>query len=287
MGLLLMLLTALTATLLYVILKYFSRFNINNLYALSFNYLTAATISFLMNFEQSINALPSFNEIFLPCFLTGLLFIFVFYTAAITTAKHGLAITSIAGKMSMVIPIAAGFIFYDELITSLKVVGVIIALVAVYVSNNRVDKNGKFSLSLLPFLLFIGSGMVDTAVKFAQHFYITDSNRQLFISSCFGFAGLFGLAATSYQVIVKKTRLTFRSIIAGVILGAVNYLSLDFLIRCLALPGVESSNVFAMLNMMVVILSALFAFLLFKEKPNKANVSGIILAIIAITVLSL
>lgn len=286
-GLLLMFLTALTAALLYVILKYFTRFNINHLHALSFNYLTAALISFCLNFTQSVNAISSFNEILLPCLSTGLLFILVFYTAAQTTAKHGLAITSIAAKTSMVIPITAGFILYHESVTLLKLIGIALALFAVYVSNYKSEKKSKIQFMLLPVLLFIGSGFVDTSVKLAQYYFITDLNRQLFICSCFGFAGIFGLVATSYQFKTKKIKLTLRSVIAGIILGAVNYFSLDFLIRCLAVPGVESSTVFALLNMMVILLSALFAFTLFKEQPNKSNISGIVLAIIAIAVLSL
>lgn len=285
-SILFMFLTAFCATLLYVILKYFSKYDINQLQALTVNYITAGLFSFFLNIDKSINALPFLETIYLPCLGTGLLFILVFYTTALTAEKHGLTITSIAGKMSMVIPIIAGLIIYKEGITISKFTGIAIALFALYISNKQKGKEERFQLALLPLLVFIGSGLVDTSIKLSQYYLINDDNRQLYIACCFGSAGLFGSISSVYLYMKNNIRLKIRSVIAGIILGSVNYFSLAFLIKCLSIPGIESSNVFAVINMMVVILSVLFAILLFKEAPNKFKISGIILALAAIVILS-
>ena len=285
-SILLLLATALLATMLYVLLKYFDGLQINKLHFLTSNYITASIISFSLNFEENSKAVSQLPIILLPCLATGLLFILVFYSAAQSAAKYGLAITSLAAKLSMVIPIVAGFILYSETITTTKIIGILIALIAVYSTNYQKEKEGKIHFALLPILLFIGSGLVDTLVKVSQHYFINGENRQLYISMCFGAAGLFGLIVSIYSGLIKKNKLAFRSIYAGILLGTVNYFSLDFLIRFLALPGIESSYAFAMINMLVVIMSAAFAFFLFKEQPKKSTLSGILLALLAISILS-
>ena len=285
-SILLLLATAFLATMLYVLLKYFDGLQINKLHFLTSNYITASIISFSLNFEENSKAVSQLPIILLPCLATGLLFILVFYSAAQSAAKYGLAITSLAAKLSMVIPIVAGFILYSETITSTKIIGILIALIAVYSTNYQKEKEGKIHFALLPILLFIGSGLVDTLVKVSQHYFINGENRQLYISMCFGAAGLFGLIVSIYSGLIKKNKLAFRSIYAGILLGTVNYFSLDFLIRFLTLPGIESSYAFAMINMLVVIMSAAFAFFLFKEQPKKSTLSGILLALLAISILS-
>ena len=99
-----MFLTALLATLLYVILKYFARFKINILHGLTFNYLTAGLCAFCFNADKNIQELGKLNDIIWLCLGIGLLFITSFYLASVSTERYGIAITSIAGKMSMVSP---------------------------------------------------------------------------------------------------------------------------------------------------------------------------------------
>ena len=51
-------------------------------------------------------------------------------------SKSGIAITSIAGKMSMVIPIIFGYFLYGDQLTTMRIVGILIALFAVYLSSS-------------------------------------------------------------------------------------------------------------------------------------------------------
>lgn len=281
---------SLTSALLYVILKYFAKFKINNLHGLTANYLTASTFSFLLNFEANKLQLSTVNEFAPFAISVGFLFILVFYTAALTSQKAGIAITSIAGKMSMVIPICAGIFLYNDKINGLRIFGIILAIVAVYLSSKKeIDKENSTStknLWIYPLLLFLGSGLVDTCIKYSQQYYITSSNMYLFFSVLFGTAGVFGLIATIYNLVIKKVKVSITSIIGGVILGIVNYYSLVFLVNCLAYDGAESAIIFSVVNILVVFFSVMLAFVLFKEKPSKINFIGLIIAFIAILVLS-
>lgn len=275
---------ALTATLLYVILRTFSFFKIENLHALSTNYFTAAATSFLISGIPSVSGSMISDFIFQALFM-GAFFISVFYIAAKCAQQCGVAITSISAKMSMVIPITvAVFLFHDSM-NVMKVIGIILALAAVYLSGSSgVNDKKEKSNWYLPLLVFIGSGSVDTAVNIVQHYYINETNQQLYISMMFGSAGIIGTVLSIINHRKKKSTLTLASVIGGIILGVVNYFSLYFLVKCLAM-GIESSFVFSVINLLVVVMSAIFAFTLFREKPDVRRVTGIGLALLAIIVL--
>ena len=282
---------SLLSAILYVILKYFQVFKINNLQGLTFNYVTASSFAFFSNYEKNVGC---FNhcESFLHYGLgIGLLFIFVFYTAALTAQHAGITATSIAGKMSMVIPILFGIWYFGDQLTPLRTIGIFTALGAVLLSTIKKRKvaeeahHGKLIL-LLPLLLFIGSGLVDTTIKLSEHYIITSENQDLFLTYLFGSAGILGCIGSLYNRFAKKVKFEWKNIFAGVILGVVNYYSLVFLIRFLGSPGLESSIAFAMTNVLVVIFSTLFGIIIFKEKLSKMNAAGLALAITSIIILA-
>jgi len=278
------------SSLLYVILKFFDRFKIYNLHGLTFNYITASSFSFFANYEGNKVLLPTVSNFGSFALVVGLMFIIVFYVAALTAQKAGISVTSIAGKMSMIIPITAGFFLYGDHITGLRIAGMVMALIAVYLSSvkSKTDESEHIDkrVWIYPVLLFIGSGMVDTSIKISEHYFITPENQNLFFCCLFGAAGIFGSISTLYQLIVKKVKIELKSAIGGIILGIVNYYSLVFLVNCLATKGAESALIFAMVNMLVVFFSAVLAFFIFKERPTKLNLAGMLIALIAILVLS-
>jgi multidrug transporter EmrE-like cation transporter len=61
-----------------------------------------------------------------------------------------------------------------------------------------------------------------------------------------------------------------------------NYLSLYFLLKVLVTTGWESTIVFPLANIGVVVTSAIVGILVFKEKLSKINVIGIVVAVFAI-----
>lgn len=275
---------------LYVILKYFQVFKINNLQGLTFNYLTASGFSFISNFEKNLDCINHCESFLLYALAIGFLFIFVFYTAALTAQHAGITATSIAGKMSMVIPILFGIWYFGDQLTPVRTLGIFTALSAVLLSTIKKKKlaeeahHGKLIL-LLPLLLFIGSGLVDTSIKLSEHFIINTDNQDLFLACLFGSAGLLGVIGSLYNRFMKQIKFEWKNILAGIILGITNYYSLVFLIRFLASPGLESSIGFAMTNVLVVIFSTMLGIVLFKEKLSPMNQAGIVLAITSIIIL--
>lgn len=272
---------------LFIILRLFSLKGVNNFYGIVINYFIAATCSFLNNWQQNIIQLPGAIDYLTISFSIGFLFIVVFLLTARVTQVSGVGIASVAAKLSMVIPITLGVYLYHDSMPVLKIIGLVLALVAVSVinlkdSNEHKHKNSSY---LLPFILFIGCGLVDSSIKFAQHYYISDENRQLFIMTLFGSAGLIGAIKMVYDVTLKGKKISINDLIGGASLGTCNYLSLFFLIRSFEFPGAQSSQVFAMVNLGVVIFSSLWAIILFKEHLNKFKIAGLLIAVGAIITL--
>lgn len=280
---------AVFSSLLYVILKYFQRWKVNNLQGLTFNYITASTLSFFITYNENMHQLQFAGDFFAPALMIGLLFIMVFYITAMTAQKSGLAIASIASKMSMTIPIFAGVFLFNDKVTAWRVTGVLLALVAVFLSGSssgKTESNTTKVSYLLPVLLFIGSGLVDTSIKISEHYFIKPENINLYFAFLFGTAGFFGVIVLVYKYIRLKQVITIQSVAGGVGLGVANYFSLIFLVRALAAEGAESSIIFAMVNMLVVVLTTVSGILLFQEKPSKINVAGLALALAALVILS-
>lgn len=285
-----LLLSILSSAFLLIILRSFPIWKVETMHGIIVNYWTAATLAFLANFEENKQNLPLIGDFWYVTLMIGFLFIVVFFITARTSQKSGIGAASIASKMSMVIPIGAGILLYNEGLGLQKMAGILLAFPAVILTSrpSRNSENTTFNWKAagLPALLFVGAGMVDTAIKFAQFHYINDENRQLVIMSIFASAGLFGALRLLFEIFIQKKSVSVKSVLGGLLLGTVNYFSIFFLLKCLESPGTESSTVFALVNVGIVITSFLSGLLLFRESVDRNKIIGLGLALLAIWILS-
>ena len=84
----------------------------------------------------------------------------------------------------------------------------------------------------------------------------------------------------------RKITVTLRSLLWGVILGIPNYFTLYFFVEALSAGVFESSQVFPIVNMGVIVLTAVMGIILFREHLSKSNWMGIVLALIAISLIT-
>lgn len=267
---------------LFIILKSYSKYNIDTFQAIVANYIVASTVGFINN-NKPFNLQNTLEKEWLggSVFL-GLIFIIVFFIIGKTSQKNGVSVASVASKMSLIIPILFGFFFFKETIGPIKITGIIIALVAVYFTTKKQQGAIKVSNFTLPVLLFLGTGFTDTSINYIQKSWVNPEDNALFSSITFLFAFLSGLNIVIIQLFQKKTKLQFKNIIAGIILGIPNYFSIYFLLKALQSPEFESATLFTLLNIGVILLTTIFGLILFKEKLNKNNYLGIFLAILAL-----
>lgn len=282
-----LILSILFSTGLFVIFKYFGIYKIDVLKAIFVNYIVAFSMGFFFAERQipisEIHVQPWFSG----ALFLGALFVSIFFVMAMTAQKNGVSVTSIAGKMSVVVPVIFGIILYNESVTFLKIVGIIMALIAVYLSSVKEEKSEKKGTLLLPVLLFIGSGTIDTLLKYIQENYVADEDVSIFSGSLFGIAGAFAFLILVIKTLKKRESFGYKNIIAGIILGVPNYYSIIFLIKALQNKNFESSTLFTINNVAIVVVSTLVGLFFFKEKFSVKNKIGVAMAVLAIVLVTI
>ena len=278
-----LLLSVAASTLLFIIFKLFNVFKINTFQAIVVNYAVACVYG-IISYDSQIKANDIVNsEWFYGAIGLGFLFITVFNLMALTAQKNGLSVASVASKMSVIIPVIFGIYVYNESAGLQKIIGIILALVAVYLASAKSKSAINFKKNLaFPLLVFIGSGIIDTSIKYLETKYVPENGIPIFSATIFCFAFLIGLLLVVYKAIHKKFQFDFKSVIGGIALGIVNYYSIYFLLKALNMEGNESSTLFTINNVGIVMLSTLVGLLVFKEHISRKNWIGIGLAIVSI-----
>lgn len=281
-------LSILSSSVIFVIFKLYNRYGVNTLQAIIFNYFIACIVGLIID-DQPLDLLRTSGEAWIPgSIILGFLFIGVFYLAALTTQRSGLSVVSVATKMSVAIPVLFGILLYEESTGLIKLLGIFFALLAVYLTSIK-KKEGitiKKKNLIFPLLVFFGSGIIDTTIKYLETNYVAEIDVALFSSSIFAVAGTIGTVILGIQALLGKLKITFRNFLGGLALGIPNFFSIYFLVMALRTKGYESSTIFPLNNVGIVMFSTLLGIILFKERLIPKNWIGIILAILSIILIA-
>ena len=264
----------------------FEKYKVDNLQALIVNYITAGFCSYLfLETDFSLNYILESDWLY-HSMIIGTLFIIIFNFYAFGIQKAGVAVTTVANRMSLIIPVCAALLLYPEenTFTLLKGIAFFLALAGIYLSST---KAGELSFDKkylwLIILVFVGQGISDSIFNdFAQKF--PNEGSYLFFMVLFFMASVSGILILSGKSIKTRNPLQLKSIFWGVIFGIPNFFSLVFFLK--ALGSMSSSIVFPLVSMGVVISSSLIGLLLFQEKLTRSNWIGILLSICAIYIFS-
>lgn len=284
-----LLLCILSSTAIFVTFKTINRFRIPAFPVIVINYLVATLLGFLIyTGETQLISIPGSS--WLPIsILIGIMFILMFFLVAFSTKKAGISVTTVAGKMSVIFPIAFSLIIDpSDQLSMMKSAAIVIALTGVVLTVYKSDgEQLERSAIYIPLLLFVGMGLVDSLVKLAQQQYVSDEETALFSAILFLNAFISGILAALFH---KKDRHFFLKPAVwgwGLLLGSVNFGSIFFLVRALNYTSasgkhLDSSVVFGANNISIVALSVLVGLLVFKEKLRPINWIGVVLSVLAL-----
>jgi drug/metabolite transporter (DMT)-like permease len=279
-----LLLAILTSTSIVVTFKVFKSFNISVLQAITINYVTASGFGFLTNENTFQFAQLAHQPWFGSALIVGITLIVAFNLYALSAQHAGIAITAISSRMSVVIPVSFGFLLFGDTAGWLKVTGIVIAIVALYFTSKKERTDHVITRYFyLPLLLFLAFGANDTLLKVAEHFFITD-DFTLFLATAFLAALVPGVVILIFKWQSGNEKFQFKNVIAGVILGILNWYSTLYFLK--GIDVYEVSVFVPAFNIGVVVLAGLTGYLFFKEKLSSHNIAGIFLAILAIVLLS-
>jgi drug/metabolite transporter (DMT)-like permease len=285
-----LILSVLSATSIYIVFRLLGTRDIPLLPVILINYLVCIGLGLILmggSFEYNNET----KNLILKSMGLGLLFVLIFVAMGKTTKHFGVAVVSVASKMSLVIPVAFILFYYGEKTGILFWPGLIGTLIAIYLLTFARKGNGKKPYLFLPIVVWLGSGLIDSLLKYLDYSTPAIENKSL-ITSVFIFLGAFIFGSVYYLANkwMKKipgNDFALKTLFWGIMLGIPNLFSIWFLLLAIGKSNLPGSVIFPVNNSGIVVLSVLVAAVFFQERFTLKKVVGLVLALISIVLLSI
>ena len=280
-----LILAILFSTGVFVAMRLFERYKLDNHQALMWNYVFASGTGFAIcehwDTAPQLVAEPWFGL----SILTGFWFIFTYLLMTASTQRSGVTVTSLSSKISVVLPILAGVIMLGEKLNFVATTGIVLALVAlVLVLERKKEPGEKNNRSwLLPVCIFFGTGSGDILMKITEQQNSGD-DLGFMIAFIYFVALVFGVIIVIWDIARGKSKWQWKSALGGIGLGVINFFSTSSVYH--AMRYFDNVVLFPIYNIGVVSLTALIGWLFFKEKLTLKNYIGLVIAVIAVILIT-
>lgn len=274
-------LAALCSVLVSVLLKLAPKLRFDIGQAVAWNYVAALGLALLL-LDPTLASLRTSTAPWPTLVALGVLLPTVFLALGAAVRHAGIVRTDAAQRLSLLVPLLAAFTLFGETPAPLKLAGCALGLIALACMIQRPGRSGAGNGRggwLYPLLVFAGFGTIDVLFKRVASAGITLGTA---------LAATFALALVVAFCIqfTQRARFSLRSTLAGLLLGLVNFGNILFYLRAhRALPQ-QPSLVFASMNLGVVVLGALVGIALFREQLGRTATVGLLLALVAIGLLT-
>lgn len=231
-----------------------------------------------------------FNHISLETIIYGLIYGLLLigsqclYTLALKIGKT--SICSMIYSFGFIIPTLCGFIFWEEKVTILKIIGICLVFPLFYLISLSKKDNKKASLTyLIPLILSaICSGGLGVLQKIQAR---SDVSNEKTIFLFIGFALAFIFSFITFLLIKKNNKFYITKKTVSFTLGAGLCFGLANMINTILASLISANILFPTQNIGVIVLSTIAGFILFKEKPKINEFIGFILGVCSILLLVL
>lgn len=260
------------------------------------NYVVATGLSCIISNGLSFGKIIE-SDWFGVGLILGFLFILAFIILGLCSQKSGIGVSAVASKMSLVIPMAFSIIMYNEKLTIAKIIAVLLALSAVFLSSykpkskqelhNKTRSRSSRWLIFLPVVLFIAMGVNDLLVVYAQQSLNAGSNPAMFTTVLFAISFLFGLF---YLLVTRQGLKPFANVkvwLFGMLLGSFNFGSIYFVMQTMNSGILSVSAIYGICNTAAVLFSILIGRIFFGERLTQLNIFGGILALLTIILMAI
>jgi drug/metabolite transporter (DMT)-like permease len=266
-----------------IFFKLFDKYKVNSVLAIAINYMVAAIVGSFFIEPVPLSG-TDIDWIAISCCL-GFMFSIVFNLSNKATEKVGMGITSVAMKLGVVFPVLIGILLYKEDFQLVNYIGLLLGFSSIYFINKPskgVEYKYNKLIFILPLLVWFGSGICDSAVQLIQKSFPVPASNGMFSFTAFLSAAISSIAF----VLFKRMKWDIKSLIGGVALGIPNYFSIYFLVKALQEMHkefqMESSSLFMINNLSIVVLSVGIGLVFFREKLDRLKIFGLFLALVSL-----
>ncbi len=279
-----------TSSLLVIILKMIKMRGLDATVSITVNYVVMAAATLALS-PVGVSAKYAWNAPWMGmAAVIGILFMVSFVVYALSAQRSGVAITTIAGRAAMAIPVIFAFVVLGEEPTVAKIVLLVVILGSMLLilapdakgTGKRIF--GAMSV-VLPLAVFLMNGVNDTMIQFTQKRLVGPGEEMLFLGTVGVVATLTGLV---YYLVENRGRMPVpsgRAVWWGVILGVTNAICCVGMLYALKL--VDGSVFYPLYYSGAVVLSTLIGVLFFGERLSWKNYTGIVVALAAIVLLAI
>lgn len=255
----------------------------DRLVVLGANYILATGIGIILWYIGSPGEIALQPAVIVFAAVVGIGFVIAFFAYMKSVRTVGVSLATLVARLSIVLPLLLSAIIYTEIPTIFQWLGIALTLLTLvlFTRSIRRDKTKEYTTEGIFYLLlmFVVLGLNDFSMKIFREWQPA-GDRGLFLLVLFGMATVFSWTLILY----KKRTVRPRDVVRGVVLGIPNLFASFFLIAALrSLPGIV---VYPLVNVSIVVLTALGGLLLWKEHLNTAGWLSLGLAVMAILFLS-
>ena len=284
-----LILSVVFSVLLLVNFRAHAKFQVDTRIAILLNY----PVCFLTAYFHQPSAIPFHWPSNLDTFLLmamGVGFVITFLLSGFSTQKNGMAPTSLANNISLVIPVLINLFILKtggEINWSIAL-GLVFSFVAIYFcSPQMTSADGVKPVVWLLLAVFIAYGLTNTLFSYLN------SSLTYFVGGTLPFIMMIligSMLSSSIVLIWKSVNGTLawnrNSVLAAIPLGLPNFFSFYFLLKALDAYQNNAAVVLTMYNLSVILLSALTAYVFFKERLTNRQWIGLAIGCVGIALLN-
>ena len=248
--------------------------------AIAFNYVSAIALTLVL-LQPKPSSLFTPHTPYWVVIALGVLLPSIFLVMAQAVRHAGIVLSDAAQRLSLVIPLIAAAVVFGEVLAGTKWLGIglgLMALVCLSFGSKKLNQPIAVSASVWLLGVWLGYGTIDVLFK-----QLSKSGAG-FSSSLLVTFVLTALLLFSWLT-WQKTQWHARSIMAGLLLGLLNFGNIYFYIRAHQHFPEHPTLVFATMNIGVITLGTLIGAGAFKEKLSPISIIGIGLALSAVVAL--
>ena len=264
-----------------VIFKVNRKYTLNTTQIVAWNYVFALLLCYFF-YSPDLSAIDTSApwNIYIPL---GILLPTIFLSLAASIKHMGIVKTDAAQRLSLFIPVLAAWLLFNEEFNTIKLIAFLIALPAlILILSKKTDNlNNKW---IYPAVVLVGFGAID--ILFKQIALATSLPFPTSLFIVFGISLLIILAVILYEIALKKDPLKSNNFLFGALVGVFNFGNILFYLKAHQAFAKNPSTVFAAMNMGVIIIGSIVGIAVFKEKVSHYNYFGLLLAIVAIVLIT-
>ena len=264
-----------------VLLKVAARRQLDVAQMVTWNYLVAATLTAVV-LQPPLDALRAPHAPWLSLLALAVVLPSIFLVLGRAVAVAGIVRSDVAQRLSLLLSLAAAFLFFGQTATPWKLAGLALGLLAMVAISLRprgpavASSPGGWGWLLG---VWAGFAVVDVLLKQVA---LSGTPSMAAVLASFSVAFVLMLVLQLWRHASGRSRLAWRNLGAGSLLGLLNGGNILFYVHAHQSMPDSPATVFAGMNIGVVVLGALVGVFAFGEATTKWNRAGLALAVLAI-----